>query len=260
KKLREEISNLELEKGFLEHERAIHEEAKKNEQLMQAAKEGELANAQAMYKELEAKLKDYGETHIPKTELQKWMTAFWARMMPTGGMVNIMVGISEVAIALSAHGVAVAAIERMESGKPVNASWLQQFVKPHPSKTLHEAMKNALMHLGTEQLPLFGPLCSAIPQMGSPSEIISFEGDAPTVLPAEPGKEIRVPELDQDFIGVKLVSDENSSENIEEDKEEERGPEVEKEQAGEKEISSTQTLVEGTSESQPNIPPNPNAV
>ncbi|CAI9100129.1 OLC1v1037063C1 [Oldenlandia corymbosa var. corymbosa] len=211
KKLREKISNLELEKGFLEQEKAIHEEAKKNKELMRATKEEELATAQAI-------------------------------MMPTERMANVMVGISEAAIALGGHGVAVAALERMESGKPVNAGWLKPFMKPHPHKTLHEAMKNGLMHLGTKQLPLFRPLCSAIPQMGSPSEITSFEGDALTVLPAEPGKEMRVPKLNRDFIGAELVSDEDSSENVEEDKEEERGLEVEKEPAGKKEISSTQTL------------------
>ncbi|CAI9111951.1 OLC1v1012302C1 [Oldenlandia corymbosa var. corymbosa] len=191
-------------------------------------------------------------------KFQKWMTAFCATMMPTGGMANVMVGISEAAIALGGHDVAVPALERMESGKPVNAGWLQQFVKPHPRITLHEAMKNGLMHLGTEQLPLFGPLCSAIPQMGSPSEITSFEGDAPMVLPAKLGEEMWVPELDRDFIGVELVFDEDFSEKVEEDKEEERESEVEKEPAGEKEVSSMQTPVKGINESQPNIPPNPN--
>ncbi|CAI9112404.1 OLC1v1012852C1 [Oldenlandia corymbosa var. corymbosa] len=227
KKLREEISSLELEKGFLEREKAIYDEASDNarnkEQLIRAAKEEELATAQAMYRDLEAKLKEYGETHIPKAELQEWMTAFWARMMPTGGMANVMVGISEAAIALGGHGMAVAALERMESGKPVNAGWLQQFVKPHPRKTLREAMQNGLL------LP-----------------------------PAEPGEEMRVLELDRDFIGVELVSDEDSSERVEEEEEEDQEPEVEKDPTGENEVPSTQNPVEETSESQPNVPPNPN--
>ncbi|CAI9099569.1 OLC1v1036413C2 [Oldenlandia corymbosa var. corymbosa] len=201
KKLREKISNLEFEKGFLEHEKTIHEEAKKKEQLMRAAKGGELATAQAMYKELEAKLKEYGKTHIPKTELQKWMTAFWARMMPIALMDNVMVGISEAAIARGGHGMVVAALERMEFGKPGLC------VAPSPKS-----------------------------QMGSHLEITSFEGDAPTVLPAKLGEEMRVPELDQYFIGVELVSDEDFSKKVEEDKEEEREPEVEKEPAGVKEV------------------------
>ncbi|CAI9094653.1 OLC1v1030430C1 [Oldenlandia corymbosa var. corymbosa] len=45
KNLSEEISSLELKKGFLEHEKAIYEEARKKEQLIRAAKEEELATA-----------------------------------------------------------------------------------------------------------------------------------------------------------------------------------------------------------------------
>ncbi|CAI9094652.1 OLC1v1030429C1 [Oldenlandia corymbosa var. corymbosa] len=94
--------------------------------------------------------------------------------------------------------------------------------------------------------------------MGSPSEITAFEGDAPIVLPAEPGEEMRVQELDRDFIDVELVSNDDSSERVEEEEEEGQKPEVEKDPAGEKKVPPTQNPIEETSESQPNVPPNPN--
>ncbi|CAI9111949.1 OLC1v1012300C1 [Oldenlandia corymbosa var. corymbosa] len=207
KKLREEISSLELEKGFLEHEKAINEEAKKKEQLIQAAKEEELARAQAMHIDLKAKLKEYGETHIPKVGLQAWVTAFWNRMLPTGGMANVM---------------------------------------------------NGLLRLSTEQIPLFEPLCDAIPRMGSPSEITAFKGDASTVLPAEPWEEMRVPELDRDFIGIELASDRDSLEEVEEEEKEGQEQEVEEDPVGEEEEHPTGNPVEEASGSLPNVPPNPN--
>ncbi|CAI9111964.1 OLC1v1012320C1 [Oldenlandia corymbosa var. corymbosa] len=135
KKRKQEIACLKLEKGLLEEEKLTHEESIKEEQAMRFAKDKELATVQAMYREVETKLTEYRESHVPK-DLQKWMTAFWARMVPTGGLASILVGISNNAKALGGHGVAVAALQRMKSGRTINAGWLQQFIKPHSKKTL----------------------------------------------------------------------------------------------------------------------------
>ncbi|CAI9102841.1 OLC1v1001189C1 [Oldenlandia corymbosa var. corymbosa] len=194
---------------------------------MRLAREEELATVQAMYREIEAKLTEYRESHIPKSDLQGWLTAFWARMMPTGGLASILVGISNDAKALGGHGVAVAALERMESGRTINVGWLQQFIRPHPKKTLHKAIKNGLQQLSDGQHPLFGPLCNAVAQMGSPTEIASFEGDALTVLTVDAGEEVRVPGLAPDFIGVDVEWEEDSLEQVEGDGQNDQVPENE---------------------------------
>ncbi|CAI9115116.1 OLC1v1015952C1 [Oldenlandia corymbosa var. corymbosa] len=183
KALKQEIASLQIEKGLLEQEKLSSEESRKEEQALRLAREQELAKVQAMYKEIEAKVTEYRETHVPRSDLQAWMITFWARMVPTGGLASILLSISNDAKALGGHGVAVAALERMESGRTINAGWLQQFIRPHPKKTLHEPIKNGLQQLSDGQLPLFGPLYSAVAQMGSSSEIASFEGDALKMLP-----------------------------------------------------------------------------
>ncbi|CAI9095696.1 OLC1v1031692C1 [Oldenlandia corymbosa var. corymbosa] len=227
KKLKQEIASLRLEKGLLEQEKLTHEESIKEEQAMRFAKEKEIATVQAMYREVETKLTEYRESHVPKSDLREWMTAFWARIVPTGALASILMGISNNAKALGGHGVAVAALERMESGRTINAGWLQQFIKLHPKETLHEAIKNGLQQLFDGQLPLFRPLRSAVAQMGSSTEIASFEGDAPTVLPVDLGEEVHVPKLASDFIGVEVVWEEDSSKQVEEDEKNDQEPEKE---------------------------------
>ncbi|CAI9099352.1 OLC1v1036159C1 [Oldenlandia corymbosa var. corymbosa] len=164
-----------------------------------------------------------------------------------------MLGISEVAKQLGGHGIAVLALERMESGRTIDAGWLQQFIRKDPRHALHEEMKNGLMHLSTEQLPLFNALCNAVLQMGSRDEIASFPGDAPTVLLGKPGEEMRVLDPPK-FIGVELVSDDDSSEEADDGGDKGKEPEVEKE------TGSTQTPVEETNENQPINPPNQDVV
>ncbi|CAI9112966.1 OLC1v1013481C1 [Oldenlandia corymbosa var. corymbosa] len=107
----------------------------------------------------------------------------------------------------------------------------QRKLKEELNRALHEQMKNGLLHLSTEQLPLFNALSNAILQMGSPEEITSFPGDAPTILLGEPGEEPRVPDLLDKFIRVELVSDDDSAEEVDGsgNEEKEKEPEVEKE-------------------------------
>ncbi|CAI9095101.1 OLC1v1030962C1 [Oldenlandia corymbosa var. corymbosa] len=217
KKLKQEIASLQLEKGLLEQEKLALEESRKEEQAMRLAKEEELATIQAMYRESEAKLTEYRDND---------------------------------AKVLGGHGVAVAALERMESGRTINAGWLQQFIRPHPKKTLHEAIKNGLHQLSGGQLPLFGPLCNVVAQMGSSTDIASFEGDALTVLPADAGEEVRVPELAPDFIGVDVEWEEDSSKQVKGD--------GQNDQESKKEGTSAPTPVEETNESQPSQPPGQN--
>ncbi|CAI9115172.1 OLC1v1016010C1 [Oldenlandia corymbosa var. corymbosa] len=90
--------------------------------------------------------------------------------------------------------------------------------------------------------------------MGSPQEITSFLGDAPTILMGEPGEEPRGPDLPDKFIGVELVSDDDSSEEVDGGGNEEKEPEVEKED------ELVRTPVEETNENQPSKLPNPGAV
>ncbi|CAI9094430.1 OLC1v1030171C1 [Oldenlandia corymbosa var. corymbosa] len=205
------------ERGFLEQERQSSEASRKEEEALRLAREQELAGVQAMYKELEAKLSECREIHVPRSELSAWITHFWSRMMSTDGLASILVGISNEAKVLGGHGVAVAALKRMESGKTINAGWLQQFIRPHPKKTLHEALKKGVQRLSDGQLPLFGPLCGAVPEMKSSTEISSFEGEVLTVLPDDAGEEVRMPELAPDFIGVEVEWEEDSSEGPVED-------------------------------------------
>ncbi|CAI9098566.1 OLC1v1035236C1 [Oldenlandia corymbosa var. corymbosa] len=179
KMLKRDIVSLQTERGFLEQERQSSEASRKEEEALRLAREQELAGVQAMYKELEAKLNEVK--------------------------------------ALGGHGVAVAALERMESGKTINAGWLQQFIRPHPKKTLHEALKKGVQQLSDGQLPLFRLLCGTVPEMKSSTEISSFKWEVLTVLPDDAGEEVRVPELAPDFIGVEVEREEDSSEGPVED-------------------------------------------
>ncbi|CAI9112610.1 OLC1v1013078C1 [Oldenlandia corymbosa var. corymbosa] len=120
KNVEEKLARVELEKKLIEQEKMIQEDAWK-EQLEFAAKEKELASLQAKYIKLEAKMREYRESHVSKTDLQQWLVAFSSRMLPTSGMANVMFGINEVAKRLGGHGVAVAALERMEKGRTINA-------------------------------------------------------------------------------------------------------------------------------------------
>ncbi|CAI9115652.1 OLC1v1016616C1 [Oldenlandia corymbosa var. corymbosa] len=224
KMLTTSMASILMREKKLKQEKLTHEESRKEEQDMRLAREKELATVQAMYREIEAKLTEYREFHIPKSDLQAWMTAFWARMMPTGGLASILVGISNDAKGLGGHGVAVAALERMESGRIINAGWLQQFIRPHPKKTLYEAIKNGLQQLS--------------------------DGDALIVLPDDAGEEVRVPELAPDFIGFEVEWEEDSSEQVEGDRENDQEPE--------KEGTSAHTPVEETNENQPSQLPGQN--
>ncbi|CAI9112037.1 OLC1v1012407C1 [Oldenlandia corymbosa var. corymbosa] len=217
KTLKQDIVSLQAKRGFLEQERQSSEVSRKGEEALRLAREQELANVQVMYKELEAKLSEYWETHVPRSELPTWITNFWTRMVSMGGLASILVGISNEAKALGGYGVAMAALERMERGRTINVGWLQQFIRPHPKKTLHEALKKGLQQLSDDQLPLFGPLCGAVSEMKSSTEISSFEGDALKVLPDDAGEEVRMPGLAPDFIGVEVEWEEDSSEQAEDD-------------------------------------------
>ncbi|CAI9108715.1 OLC1v1008392C1 [Oldenlandia corymbosa var. corymbosa] len=189
KTLKRDIVSLQAERGFLEQERQSSEASRKGEEALRLAREQELDGVQAMYKELEAKLSEYRETHVPRSELPACIMNFWARMMSTDGLASILVGISNEA----------------------------KFIRPHPKKTLHEALKKGVQQLSDGQLPLFGPLCGAVLEMKSSTEISSFEGEVLTVLPDDAGEEVRVPELAPDFIGVEVEWEEDSSEGQAED-------------------------------------------
>ncbi|CAI9115251.1 OLC1v1016104C1 [Oldenlandia corymbosa var. corymbosa] len=188
KTLKQEIASLQAGKGLLEQEKQSSEESRKEEHALRLARE---------FTGLDG--------------------CFLGKNGAHGGLASILVGMSNDAKALGGHGVAVAALDRMESGRTINAGWLQQFIRLHPKKTLHEALKKGLQQLSDSQLPLFGPLCSAVSQMRSSTEIASFEGDALTVLPDDAGEEVRVPELAPDFIGIEVEWEEDSSEQVRED-------------------------------------------
>ncbi|CAI9112361.1 OLC1v1012806C1 [Oldenlandia corymbosa var. corymbosa] len=113
----------------IEQEKTAQEDAWKKEQLVLAAKEKEMASLQAKYNELEAKMRE---------------VAFWFRMLPSIGMANEILKISEAAKEFGGHGVAVAALKRLESGRAISSG--------------------------------------AIVKMGSPAEITSFPGEELRVL------------------------------------------------------------------------------
>ncbi|CAI9102554.1 OLC1v1000843C1 [Oldenlandia corymbosa var. corymbosa] len=94
-----------------------------------------------------------------------------------------------------AHRVAVAGLKRLRDDRPIKAKWFNQLLIPEPKKTMHEAMVKVLTKLSIEQLPLWEALTGAMAKMNSPSDIVSFPGDASTIFAKGPSGEESIPDV-----------------------------------------------------------------
>ncbi|CAI9090508.1 OLC1v1025290C1 [Oldenlandia corymbosa var. corymbosa] len=174
-------------------------------ELVQArAERDQLLIEKAKYNELDEKLKEYGNMHISKEDLHKWSAAFWFKMLSTGGMAAVIKEINMAATEYGGHGVAVAGLRRIKSEKPIKAKWFKQFLKKNSKKPMHEALVKAITNLSIEQLLLWELLCMALARMSVPGDVGAFLGDTATVLARGPGKELSIPEISEEYIGIEL--------------------------------------------------------
>ncbi|CAI9115360.1 OLC1v1016248C1 [Oldenlandia corymbosa var. corymbosa] len=104
KNLRQDLAKAKAEKKEIEQEKTAQGANLEKEQQVRAAKEQELASLQAKCNELEVKMREYGDSHVSKTDLQQWLVTFWFRVLSSNGMANVMMKINEMAKEFGGHG------------------------------------------------------------------------------------------------------------------------------------------------------------
>ncbi|CAI9114879.1 OLC1v1015695C1 [Oldenlandia corymbosa var. corymbosa] len=161
--------------------RALEE---RNQQLQ--AKEVKLASVQTQLGELKQKFQEYCDLHISKEDLNKWCTAFWWRMLSSGGMTAVVEEINTVSMAYGGHA-------------------------ENPKKTMYEALVRGLCKLSTDLLPLWEPLCEALSKMDLPENIASFPGDVAPVFSRGPCEELAIPKVSDEDFGINLKEDKDET-------------------------------------------------
>ncbi|CAI9094602.1 OLC1v1030365C1 [Oldenlandia corymbosa var. corymbosa] len=179
RKLREDLPTARAERDEALFEVVTLEEKARQVQ----AKEAEIAMVQAKYEELDEKMKSFASLHISKEELHQRCTAFMYKMLSTGGMATTL--------------------------EEMNFGFFQD-----SKKTMHEAMVKVLTKLNLKQLPLWEALTGAMAKMSSPVEIASFPGNVLAILAKGPSKEDLIPDVPDEYMGIKL---EDADEDTEED-------------------------------------------
>ncbi|CAI9099055.1 OLC1v1035816C1 [Oldenlandia corymbosa var. corymbosa] len=159
----------------------------------------ELASVQARYNELDEKLRAFADLHISREDLHKWCTAFWFRMLSSGGMAVAIEEVNLAATEYGSHRVAVAGLKRLSRDRPIKAKWFKQFLEKSPRKTMYDALVKVLTKLSSEQLPLWEVLCDALVKMGSPEDMAVFPGDPAIVLSKSPSDEKLIPEVPDEY-------------------------------------------------------------
>ncbi|CAI9112688.1 OLC1v1013163C1 [Oldenlandia corymbosa var. corymbosa] len=109
-----------------------------------------------------------------------------------------------VATKCGVHRVGVAGLKRLDQDRPIKAKWFKQLLIKDSKKTMHEVMVKVLTKLSPEQLPLWEALTGALAQMRSPADIASFPSDVPAILARGPSKEDSIPDVPDEYMGIKL--------------------------------------------------------
>ncbi|CAI9108673.1 OLC1v1008339C1 [Oldenlandia corymbosa var. corymbosa] len=144
--LRRELAEPQANRDQAVTEKRVLDE--RNHQLQ--AKEAELASVKTQLGELKQKFQEYCDLHISKEYLTKWCTAFWWRMLSSGGMTTAVEEINIASMAYGGHAVTVEGLKRLKSKKPIKAKWLKQFLKENPTKTIGPCEELAIPEVSEE--------------------------------------------------------------------------------------------------------------